>query len=448
VGGPTDEVNRGWRASALSSFQHRDFLWFWLGALISNIGTWMQNVTVPFVVYELTKSGAWVGLAAFAGLFPGVVVGPLAGSLADRIERRKLLLWSQIVQAVLAMALWGAWEAGSRSPGFFLVLIGANGLVFGGTIPAWQAFVASLVPREELLNAVTLNSAQFNGARAVGPAIGGIALGAFGPSWAFLLNAVSFLAVIAALLAIRRQSVSNEHRESEGGLLASFATGVQYAWRHAGIFVAIALVGVVSFVATPVFQLLPVVAKRVFGVGAGLYGLLAAAFGIGAVLGAGVIGSIGSRYARSQLVKWSLLVYAAGLIALGLAPVFALGVVAVLVMGFGFVGTLAVLNTTVQILVEDRVRGRVLAVYSTLLTSLLPLGALLEGALADSVGMRTVSLMAGAVLVATGGLLIARRDIATRLDEHGLRRRFLTDTDAVIEAPGGIAVVPAEPPIG
>jgi MFS family permease len=440
---------RGGRGSALASFHHRDFLWFWLGALVSNIGTWMQNITVPFVVYELTKSGAWVGLAAFAGLFPGVVVGPFAGSLADRIERRKLLLWSQVVQALLALALWGVWEAGLRRPGLLLLLIGANGLVFGGTIPAWQAFVASLVPREELLNAITLNSAQFNGARALGPAIGGLALGAFGPSWAFLLNAISFLAVIGALLAIRgRQPALAPRRPDEGGLLTSFAAGVRYVWRHSGILLAIVLVGLVSFFATPVFQLLPVVAKKVFRVGPGLYGLLAGAFGVGAVVGAGILGVLGPRFDRSRLVRWSLIVYAAGLLALGAAPVFALGVVAVFVMGIGFVGVLAVLNTTVQVLVADRVRGRVLAVYSTLLTSLLPLGALLEGSLADTIGMRTVALAAGAVLVATALALAVRPDIGRRLDEHGHRGRFMPDTDAVIEAPGGITVVSAEPPIG
>ncbi|HWW53191.1 MAG TPA: MFS transporter, partial [Acidimicrobiales bacterium] len=423
--GPDIEEERGGRTSALAAFRHRDFLWFWLGALVSNIGTWMQNITVPFVVYELTRSGAWVGLAAFAGLFPGVIVGPFAGSLADRIERRKLLLWSQVVQAVLALMLWGVWEAGLRRPGLLLLLIGANGLVFGGTIPAWQAFVASLVPREELLNAITLNSAQFNGARALGPAIGGLALGAFGPSWAFLLNAISFLAVIGALFAIRgRQPPAAPRRDGEGGLLASFADGVRYVGRHSGILMAIVLVGVVSFFATPVFQLLPVVAKRVFHVGPGLYGLLAGVFGVGAVLGALVLGVLGPRVDRSRLVKWSLVVYAAGLLALGAAPVFALGVGAVLVMGVGFVGVLAVLNTTVQVLVAEHVRGRVLAVYSTLLTSLIPLGALAEGSLADRIGMRTVAMGAGAVLLATALWLALRPDIARRLDEHGHRGRL------------------------
>jgi MFS family permease len=429
---------------ALASFRHRDFLWFWLGALVSNIGTWMQNITVPFVIYQLTRSGAWVGLAAFAGLFPAVLVGPVAGALADRVERRLLLLWSQVVQTLLALGLWGAWEAGVRRPAILILLVAANGAVFGGTIPAWQAYVSSLVPRDELLNAITLNSAQFNGARAIGPAVGGLTLAAFGPSWAFLLNALSFLAVIAALLAIRtRQPAVAPRGEGEGGLLSAFADGVRYTRRHSGILLAMVLVGIVSFFATPIFQLLPVVARKVFGVGAGLYGVLAGAFGVGAVLGAALLGVFGDRFDRSRLVVWSVMLYGGALLALGAAPAFGLGVAAVAAMGVGFVGVLAVLNTTVQLLVAEQLRGRVLAVWSTVLTALIPLGALAEGALSDAVGMRAVSVGAGVALIATAAVLLARSQLARSLDQHG-HRLIGSDTGAVVEAPGGLAVAPLE----
>jgi MFS family permease len=441
--GEPAEVRSG-LSRALASFRHRDFLWFWLGALVSNIGTWMQNITVPFVIYQLTKSGAWVGLAAFAGLFPAVVVGPLAGALADRVERRLLLLWSQVIQAVLALGLWGVWEAGVRRPGILILLVAANGAVFGGSIPAWQAFVSTLVPRGELLNAITLNSAQFNGARAIGPAVGGITLAAFGPSWAFLLNGLSYLAVIVALLAIRtRQPAVAPRGEGDRGLLSAFGEGVRYTRRHSGILLAMVLVGIVSFFATPIFQLLPVVARKVFGVGAGLYGVLAGAFGVGAVLGAAVLGVFGDRFDRSRLVVWSVMIYGGALLALGAAPAFALGVAAVLAMGVGFVGVLAVLNTTVQVLVAEQLRGRVLAVWSTLLTALLPLGALTEGALSDVVGMRAISIGAGVVLIGTAVVLLVRSPLARSLDQHG-HRRIGSDTDAVAEAPGGLAVAPLE----
>src|SRR5215472_13756546 len=159
------------RASrTVAALKHRDFALFWGGALVSNIGTWMQNVTVPYVVFQITHSAGWVGFAAFASL---------AASLADRIDRRRLLAWSQVVQGLLAMALWGAWIAHWRSPGLLIGIITVNGAVFGCTMPSWQAFLTELVPREDLLNAITLNSAQFNAARAFGPAIGGLVLGQF-----------------------------------------------------------------------------------------------------------------------------------------------------------------------------------------------------------------------------------------------------------------------------
>jgi MFS family permease len=407
----------------LPAFEERDFVWFWFGALISNVGTWMQLITVPYVILKLTGSGAWVGLTAFAGLFPAVVASPIAGSLADRFERRTLLLWSQLAQMLLALALWGLWEGGLRRPILLVLLVAANGVFWGGTIPAWQAFISSLVPRDKLLNAITLNSAQFNAARAVGPAIGGAALASFGPSWAFLLNALSFVAVIVALLAVRtRRPPVAPRQDGDPGLWAAFGAGLRYTWRHTGIFLAIALVAVVSLFASPVFQLLPVVASKVFRVGPGLYGLLAGAFGVGAVLGAVALSAIGSRYDRSRLVTWGLVAYGGSLVALGAAPLFGIGVAAVAVMGVGFLGTLAVLNTTVQLLVAEEIRGRVLAVWAVVVTAFLPLGALAEGSLSDLVGMRPICIGGGLVLLATAGVLITQSTLASSLDEHSHRR--------------------------
>jgi len=411
-------------SGAVVAFRHRDFTLFWIGAFVSNIGTWMQAVTVPYVLYQLTGSAVWVGLAAFLGLFPGVILGPVAGPLADRLPRRQLLLWSQVVQASLAFALWGSWEAGFRSPGLLLGLIGLNGLVFGGTMPAWQAFVAELVPRDELLNAVALNSAQFNGARAIGPAIGGAALAAFGPSWAFLLNGLSFFAVIAALLLVRlpyaRQVVTGVAL-SVRAINHEFVAGARYTRRHAGILLAVALVAVVSFVGSPIFQLLPIVATQVFAVGPGLYGLLTAAYGVGAVVGASALGVMGSRFRRSRITVGALCVFGLGLAGIGGSPAFGLGVAAVLVTGVGFLCTVATLMTSVQVLVAEEMRGRVLSLYMMSLTAMLPLGALAQSWVAQTAGMRAVAVADGIVLVSLAALLATRPAVAGALDTDARR---------------------------
>jgi MFS family permease len=411
---------------AVAAFRSRDFTLFWSGALVSNIGTWMQNVTVPFVLYyRLTHSAAWVGLAAFVQLFPSVLVAPLAGALAERMDRRRVLIVSQVVQGLQPLALRGVWVGGVRSPTVMVVLVGCGGLAFGAVMPSWQAFLTELVPRDDLLNAVTLNSAQFNGARALGPAVGGLVLGRFGPSWAFLFNALSFLAVIAALALIRPRAVSRQSVRRR--VLREFADGIAYARRHGGILVAMAIVMAVFFLGNPVFQLAPVFAKRVYRVGPGLYGLLTAAYGIGAVIGAGILGVLGRRWPRSRLVVSSVLLYAAGLVGFGLARTYAVGWLFLLVTGVAFLGAVATTNTSVQLLVAEEVRGRVLALYMMALTSSYPLGALLQGWLADRIGAPTTVIVAGSLLGVVGLLLLFRPGLAALLDEHTHRRAFASD---------------------
>ena len=422
------------KGQAVAALRHPSFALFWFGALVSNVGSWMQNVTVPYVIFQLTRSAGWVGLAAFASLFPSLLLGPLAGSLADRFDRRRLLLWSQVVQCSLAFCLWAAWIGHWRSPTLLIAIISANGCVFGVTMPSWQAFLTQLVPRTDLLNAVTLNSAQFNAARAFGPAIGGLILGRFGPSWAFLANALSFAAVIAALAAVHPMIV--ERAKSTERVLAQFAEGLRYARRHGGILLALTLCGCLSFLGTPVIQLTPVLAKRVYHVGPGLYGLLIAVFGSGAVLGAGVLGLLGNRWPRSRLVVFGVGLYAAGLILVGLSGIYVLGLIGLAVCGVAFLTCMATLNTTIQLQVAEQIRGRVLALWMMGITGAYPLGALLQGWLADQIGARSTVLGAGLLMAVVVVVLATRPDLAASLDEHTHRRE-----DLLPVLPGADAVV-------
>jgi MFS family permease len=410
---------------AFSALAHRDFRRFWIGAAVSNIGTWMQNVTVPYVILLITGSATWVGIAAFSQLFPTVILGPLSGYLADRFDRRKLLIMGQGAQALLSLAVWWAWVANLRDPRLLVALLALNGAAFGLTMPAWQAFVTELVPRRDLLNAITLNSAQFNGARAVGPAVGGLILASFGPSWAFLANAVSYLTVIVALLLVhppRRLRVASERR-----ILGQFADGLAYVRRHPGLMVAVATVGVVFFLGSPIFQLVPVFAERVYGVGPSRYGLLGAAYGIGAVVGALALGFVGDRIRRSGVVVAALILYGSGLVGLGLVRTYGAGFVLLIVSGVAFLAIIAVLNTSVQLLVAEEVRGRVIAIYMMTLTGCYPIGALLQGWLTDRIGAPTTVLMSGSLLVLAGLVMVLRPAIPRYLDGHVHRHSPVPD---------------------
>lgn len=415
---------------AFSALGHKDFRRFWIGAVVSNIGSWMQNVTVPYVILLITHSATWVGVAAFSQLFPSVVLGPVSGWLADRVERRKLLLMGQAAQAVLALALWWAWVSNLRDPRLLVALLALNGAAFGLIMPAWQVFVTELVPRRDLLNAITMSSAQFNGARAIGPALGGLILGRFGPSWAFLANAVSFLTVIVALLLMHPPQM--RRAPSERRILGQFAEGLAYARRHPGLIMAVALIGIVFFLGNPVFQLVPVFAERVYRVGPTRYGLLGAAYGIGAVVGALVLGFVGDRIRRSRVVVVAVLLYGISLAGLGLVPVYAAGFALLVLGGVGFLAVVAVLNTSVQLIVAEEVRGRVLAIYMMTLTGSYPLGALLQGWLADRIGAPATVIIAGGLLVLVGLVLASRPALPGLLDEHSHRRGW--EPDPALEA--------------
>src|SRR5437868_6770754 len=246
--------NRPGLRGAVVAFRHRDFSLFWTGAMISNIGTWMQNITVPYArLYVMHTSAVWVGIATLSQFLPAVILGPVAGWMADRYDRRRLLLVSQVMQLLLALALWAAWVAGLRSPAGFVGLVALNGVVFGMTMASWQAYVTELVPREDLLNAITLNSAQFNGSRAFGPALAGLVLARWGPGAAFLANALSFVAVIVALAMIHTSSAERLGRGES--VMRQFAVGARYARRHTGIMVAIAVITLVGLFGMPVGQM-------------------------------------------------------------------------------------------------------------------------------------------------------------------------------------------------
>lgn len=376
-----------------------EFRRFWIGALVSNSGSWMQNVSVPFVLFQMTHSAAWVGAASFAQFIPAVFLGPLGGSLADRYPRRTVLMVAQSAMAALSLALWALWSSGSATPWTITALVALLGAVSGISIGSWQAFVSELVPRHLLLNAVTLNSAQFNGARAFGPALGGIVLASLGPSGAFAINALSFVAVLGALASIPGRPAAIEvDGVPRPSLLGETRETVGYIRRTPGILTCVGVVASIGFLGSPVFPLLVVFAEEVFGVGDTLYGVLGAALGVGGVLATPFVAGRGSGMRRSTLAGGGLAAYAVALVAFALAPMYWMAVAALAVAGGAYLAVASTLNTTIQIQVDEARRGKVLALYVMGLTSSYPLGSLVQGALADLVGVRAVTAVAGSML--------------------------------------------------
>jgi MFS family permease len=427
-------TSRGLR-HAFRALRHRDFALFWSGAFVSSIGMWMQNVTVPFLLHEATGSAGWVGLGAFAQFAPAMVMSPLGGSLADRHSRRTILVWNQAALLVIALGLWLAVRDGVIHPGVIVGLVGLSGVVSGVGIPAWQSFVAELVPRESLLNAVTLNSAQFNASRAVGFMLGGLALYSVGPGLSFLVNAVSYLAVLGALAAIRPRRPAPAVDVPETGVPevagpATFRLGLAYVREHPGLQLAVATVGIVMFLGGPVIQLAPVFARDTFGVDERAYGFLAAALGVGATAGSVVLGAYGDGVRRSRLIVGSIAVYGVAVLGMALTPSYAGGVAAMACIGVAYLAVASVLNTSIQLAVDDRFRGRVLALYVMVFTGAYPLGSLLQGVATDRFGVRSVVGVAGAALLGYAALLACRPGAVGALDVSAYRLQG-------VDQPGG-----------
>lgn len=406
------------RISAFASFRERNFAIMWTASLLSQTGQWLQNVAVPFVVFQITGSGAWLGFTAFMMLVPMVLLGPVAGSVADRFDRRKVLAIGAALQGLITAGLWLTWASGVRSVWVLIVLVTAVSSVAGVTVASWQAFVPSLVPRRLLLNAVTLNSAQFNAARAFGPAIGGVVIATAGPSWAFFLNAISFFAIVGGLALVRLPRIERERPAGRPRALAEMWSALRYVRTQRGILASLVVVFTLGLLGGPLFNLVVVFAQEVYDVGDGAYGLLAACIGIGSIMAAPILAGWGSRQPRSAMVSLAMVGYGCALVAFGAAPVYAVGALALLVSGAGYLGLASTLNTTLQMQVSEVMRGRVLALYVMSLTAAMPIGNLVQGSLVDVIGPQWTVAGAGLLFLGVYAVLRLGTDLLDHMDDE------------------------------
>ena len=378
----------------------------WISAIVSSTGRWFQVLAIPLIVYDLTDGSAgWVGLAGFTQLLPIAVLCPFAGAIADRFPRRSILIVTQSTQTLVAVVFVLMWFGDVRSPGAYVAVSILAGTASGLNLPAWQAFVSELVPRDTLMSAVTLNSAQFNVARMLGPSLAGVVIAQWGPGWAFALNAVSYLAVIAALVLVRLPRIQIE---AEGRMrpLTEFAQAVVYVRSHAGISTAVFVGAVIGFFGIAAQLMSIVIAEDVFGQGERGFGWMLTAAGIGAVAASPVVAELARRFDRSRIQECALVLYGCGVVAMAVAPWFALALVGMFATGVAHIASASTLNTAIQLQVDEGLRARVLSVYLTLLLLSSPLGQLLMGQAIELFGPRETFLVFGLLFFAVAVLLV------------------------------------------
>jgi len=401
---------RDW-PNGLRALASRDYRVFWSAALVSSVGSHMQLAALGWVVAVLTDSATRVALVAFGTIIPLVALSPVAGSLTDRHPRRLLLLTTMAVQTMQATALFVTWAVGIREFWLIFALAVVGGIATAMNGPVLQAFVPELVPRRDLPNAVMLNSAQFNVAKALGPISAGLLLvNTAGASWCFLLNAVSFGIVMLAVASIRQghhpPPLARTH-----GYWRDFVDGTRHVARDPGLRTAIGVNGFVAAVGQPLVPLIPVVALDLYDADSVRYGVLAGALGVGAILGAVLTGGLDGRWRPSQILTLGILMYAAFVGLVALSTSLTTGIVAITGAGAGFLVVIATDNSCIQALAKEPWRGRVIGIWLTAYGIAYPVGVLVQGILADAVGVRAV-LLADAVLLASGAaVLVVRRTL-------------------------------------
>ena len=371
-------------ASAFRALRYRNYRLFISGQFISLVGTWMQNVAQAWLVYRLTGSSLLLGAVGFVNQIPILLLSPFTGALADRRDRRWIVIGAQTAMMILAFALAALTLGGGIRIWHIFVLAALLGTASAFDVPARQSLFVELVERDDLINAIALNSSVFNGARVVGPAVAGVLVAAIGEGWCFFVNAVSYIAVIAGLLKIR--SPERTIPPPASSPLAHVLEGFRFVWRNTPIHALLALLGLASLVGTPYSVLMPIFADRILHGGPRGLGLLMGAAGSGAVLGALVVAA---RHGTRGLGNWAAAacsVFGLSLILFSLSRAFWLSALLLLPVGFSLMVQLASSNTIIQTMVPDGLRGRVMALYTMMLLGMAPVGALMAGAAAEKLG--------------------------------------------------------------
>ncbi|MEA2568730.1 MAG: hypothetical protein QOI24_731 [Acidobacteriota bacterium] len=385
------------RPSALRALRHRNFQLFVIGQLISLIGTWMQQVGESWLMYRLTGSATLLGAIGFAGLFPVLVLGPIAGHVADKYDRRRILIITQTAAMVLAFILSALTLTHLIHEWHLFVLATCLGIVNAFDMPARQAFIVQVVEREDLLNAIALNSTMFNGARIVGPAIAGLVVAAVGEGWCFFANGVSYIAVVICLLIMHAERPPSP--PSEASAIQNIIEGFRYVGTTAPVRALLLLIGVVSFTGMPYAVLMPIFADRILHAGPGGMGILMGAAGVGALLSSVAMALRQSVKGLGRWVMLAALFFGISLIGFALSRWFVVSAIMLVPVGASMMMQMASSNTLIQSMVPDELRGRVMAVYSMMFLGVAPFGSLLAGVISNHIGAPMTIAGGGAICI-------------------------------------------------
>ncbi len=399
----------------LRPFRSRNYLLFYVGQGISLIGTWMQRIAMSWLVYRLTGSALLLGVVGFVNQLPTFILAPFAGVMADRWNRHRALVVTQAVAMAQAMVLAFLVLSGSVNIWHILVLGGLLGVVNAFDVPIRQSFVIDMVTDREVLgSAIALNSSLFNAARMIGPSVAGIMIAAFGEGLCFLLNALSYIAVIGALMAMKFDGARTIRLHKS--LCADMREGASYAWNERPIRWILLLLALVSLIGVPYTVLMPVFATEVLHGGPHTLGFLMAASGAGALIGAFFLASRPSARGLGLWISMGAICFGAGLVGFALARSVSLAITLLVVTGFGMIVQTASSNTVLQTIVDEDKRGRIMSFYTMALMGMAPFGNLMAGTLAQRMGAVTTVLLGGVACILAGSAFAMQRRRS-----HGIR---------------------------
>ena len=396
---------------------YRNFRLFFCGQIISLIGTWMQMIAQSWLVYQLTGSSLLLGWVGFAGQIPVFLFAPLGGMLADRFSRRRTVIATQTASMLLALVLSALTLHHSVRVWHIMLLAALLGVVNAFDIPARQSFIVEMVNQDDLINAIALNSAMFNGARILGPAVAGITVALIGEGWCFFANGVSYIAVIIGLLLMNvTPRVRDRHLVSG---LESILEGFRFVWHAGPIRALLLLLGLVSITGMPYAVLMPIFAHRILHSDARGLGLLMGSTGVGALAATLLVAARREVRGLGRWINYASMGFGASLILFSFSRSLPLSVVLLLLVGFCMLIQMSSSNTLIQTMVPDALRGRVMAVYSMMFMGMAPFGALVAGALAHHLGAPVTVAMGGGVCM-LGSVVFGSKWPARRGEAHQL----------------------------